>query len=196
MDLAAPVALRPGRWFDCPAVNSGGYVVRDSYFHDHRGRGLRIMAGDGLVENNRFERLTKSAISIGPELGFWREAGWVANLRIVGNRIREVGIDRSLAADGSYVPGAIGIFVHTQSGKPPYPAGNENIVIENNVVEDVSVAGIHAYAARGITLRGNTFARTNLVRAAGHVDPVNRLRTSGPVSVDDALEVVSDTLPR
>lgn len=192
VDLEAPAPLTPGQWFDCPAVNSGGFVVRDSYFHDHRGRGLRIMAGDGLVENNRFERLTKSAISIGPELGFWREAGWVSNLRIAGNRIREVGIDQSLAADGSYVPGAIGVFVHTQSGKPPFPSGNENIVIENNLIEGASVAGIHAYAARGLTLRGNTLHRTNLVRAAGHVDPINHLLTSGPVSVDAATEVVNE----
>lgn len=190
VDLDAPAALVPGQWFDCPAVNSGGFVVRDSYFHDHRGRGLRIMAGDGLVENNRFERLTKSAISIGPELGFWREAGWVSGLRITGNRIREIGVDQSLAATGSYVPGAIGVFVHTQSGKPPYPAGNDTIVIENNLIEDVSVAGIHAYAARDIVIRGNTIRRANLVRAAGHVDPVNKLRTGGPVSVDDALGVV------
>ncbi|CAM2978683.1 right-handed parallel beta-helix repeat-containing protein [Rariglobus hedericola] len=189
VELDAPAKLVAGQWFDCPAVNSGGFVVRDSYFHDHRGRGLRIMAGDGVVENNRFERLTKSAISVGPELGFWREAGWVKNLRITGNKIRDVGIDRSLAANGSYVPGAIGVFVHTQSGKPPYPPGNEDIVIENNLIEGSSVAGIHAYAAAGITIRGNTLRRTNLVRTAGSSDPVNHLVTTGPISTEGVAGV-------
>lgn len=189
VELDAPAKLVAGQWFDCPAVNSGGFVVSDSYFHDHRGRGLRIMAGDGVVENNRFERLTKSAISVGPELGFWREAGWVKNLRITGNKIRDVGIDRSLAANGSYVPGAIGVFVHTQSGKPPYPPGNEDIVIENNLIDGSSVAGIHAYAAAGITIRGNTLRRTNLVRTAGSSDPVNHLVTTGPISTEGVAGV-------
>ncbi|MFA6286644.1 MAG: right-handed parallel beta-helix repeat-containing protein [Opitutaceae bacterium] len=192
VELDAPSRLVAGQWFDCPAVNSGGFIVRDSYFHDHRGRGLRIMAGDGVVENNRFERLTKSAISIGPELGFWREAGWVKNVRVSDNKIRDIGIDRSLAADGSYVPGAIGVFVHTQSGKPPYPPGNEDIIIENNLIDGSPVAGIHAYAARGLVIRNNTFLRTNLVRAAGTTDPTNLLLTSGPISTDGASTVTQE----
>jgi parallel beta-helix repeat protein len=142
------------------------------------------MAGDGLIENNRFERLTKSAISIGHELGFWREAGWVKNLRITGNTLRDIGVDASLSAIGSYVPGAIGIFVRTENGKPPYPPGNENILIENNTIDGCSVAGIHVYAASGLVIRNNTLRNTNRVRAAGWTDPVNHLVTSGPISTE------------
>lgn len=189
VDLAAPASLTPGQWFDCPPVNGNGFIVRNSYFHDHRGRGLRVMAGDGVIENNRFERLTKSAISIGPELGFWREAGWVKNLRITGNTIRDIGVDDSLSTIGSYVPGAIGIFVRTENGKPPYPPGNENIVIENNTIDGSSVAGIHAYAASGLTIRNNTLRNTNRVRAAGWEDPVNHLVTAGPISTEGVTGV-------
>ncbi|MFH1498961.1 MAG: right-handed parallel beta-helix repeat-containing protein [Verrucomicrobiota bacterium] len=184
VDLAAPASLSVGQWFDCPAVNGDGFIVRDSYFHDNRGRGLRVMASNGVIENNRFERITKSAISIGPELGYWREAGWVSNLRITGNTIRDIGVDASLSAIGSYVPGAIGIFVRTDTGKPPYLPGNENIVIENNTIERVSVAGIHAYAAGNLTIRNNTLKSTNRVRAAGWEDPVNHLVTTGPISTE------------
>jgi parallel beta-helix repeat protein len=189
VDLASPAPVAAGQWFDVPAVNGNGYIVRDSYFHDHRGRGLRLMASDGLVEKNRFERLTKSAISIGPELGFWREAGWVKNLRITGNTLRDIGVDASLAAEGSYVPGAIGIFVRNDTGKAPYPSGNDNIVIENNTIEGSSVAGIHAYAVRGLVIRNNTLRNTNLVRKAGTTDPATHLLTSGPVSTDGASDV-------
>jgi parallel beta-helix repeat protein len=189
VDLAAPATVTAGQWFDIPAINGNGYIVHDSYFHDHRGRGLRLMASDGLVENNRFERLTKSAVSIGPELGFWREAGWVKNLRITGNTLRDIGVDQSLAADGSYVPGAIGIFVRNDIGKAPYPAGNDNIVIENNTIDGSSVAGIHAYAVRGVVIRNNTLRNTNLVRKAGTTDPTTHLLTSGPISIDSTSAV-------
>lgn len=192
VDLTEPAPLVAGQWFDSPAVNGDGYIVRNSYFHDNRGRGLRLMASNGLVENNRFERLTKSAISIGPELGYWREAGWVKNLRITGNSIRDIGVDASLAATGSYVPGAIGIFVRTENGKPPYPAGNEDIVIENNTIDGSSVAGIHAYAVRGLTIRNNTLKRTNLTRSAGATDPINQLVTTGPISTEGVAGVVSE----
>lgn len=189
VDLAQPARLDPGQWFDSPAVNGDGFIVRDSYFHDNRGRGLRVMASGGLIENNRFERITKSAISIGPELGYWREAGWVKNLRVTGNTLRDIGVDESLSAIGSYVPGAIGIFVRTDTGKPPYQPGNEDIVIENNTIVGSSVSGIHAYAAAGLTIRNNTLQKTNLVRASGWSDPVTRLSTSGPISTDGALRV-------
>jgi parallel beta-helix repeat protein len=192
VDLASPATLTAGHWFDVPAINGNGYIIRDSYFHDHRGRGLRLMASDGLVENNRFERLTKSAISIGPELGFWREAGWVKNLRVTGNKLRDIGVDASLAAEGSYVPGAIGIFVRNDIGKSPYPPGNDNIVIENNTIDGSSVAGIHAYAVRGLVIRNNTLRNTNLVRKAGTTDPTNHLATSGPISTEGTTDVRLD----
>ena len=183
VDTTGPLDVKPGQWFDIPANNCANYVIRDSYFHDHRGRGLRLMASDGLVENNRFERLTKSAISIGPELGYWREAGWVENIRITGNTLRDIGVDHSLAAPDSYVPGAIGIFVRTEKNTPPYPSGNRAIVIENNRIENTTVAAIHGYAARDIVVRGNALINTNTVRGAGHLDASTRLLTTGPVSL-------------
>lgn len=189
VDLSSPAPLAAGQWFDSPAVNGNGFIVRNSSFHDNRGRGLRLMASDGLVENNRFERITQSAISIGPELGYWREAGWAGNVRVSGNTLRDIGVDASLAANGAYVPGAIGIFVRTENDKPPYAPGNRDIVIENNTIDGCSVAGIHAYAASGLTIRNNTIRGTNRSRAAGSSDPVNHLVTTGPVSTDGVAGV-------
>lgn len=183
VDTTEPLEVKPGQWFDIPSNNCANYIIRDNYFHDHRGRALRLMASDGLVENNRFERLTKSAISIGPELGYWREAGWVENLRITGNTLRDIGVDHSLAAIGSYVPGAIGIFVRTENATPPYPNDNRAIVIENNRVENTSVAAIHGYAARNVVVRNNNLINTNTVRPAGHIDLDTHLPTTGPITL-------------
>ena len=56
-------AVKEGQFFDIPAIGANGFEIRDSYFHDHRGRGLRIMASGGVIENNRFERIKHAAIT-------------------------------------------------------------------------------------------------------------------------------------
>ena len=186
--LASPPStpLAVGQWFDIPEVNSPGYIVRDSYFHDHRGRGLRLMGNDGLVERNRFERLTKSAISIGPELGAWREAGWVNNVTVRDNILSQIGVDLSLAAAGSVAPGAIGVFVHTDNNRAPYPSGNSAIFITGNTISQSSVAGIHAFAVDGLYLANNTLTQTNLQRGPG-TDNSTGLVTTGPISDSAAI---------
>ncbi|UJR12228.1 hypothetical protein I4U23_016405 [Adineta vaga] len=178
--------LAVDQWFDIPELNSPDYVVRDSYFHDHRARGLRLMASNGLIERNRFERLTKCAISIGPEFGYWREAGWVNNVTIRNNNISYIGVDISLSATGSITPGAISIFVHTDKNSAPYPNGHSNIIIENNIIKEISVAGIHAYAVTGLIVRGNTLLHTNLIRGPG-TDNSTGLVITGPISVSAAI---------
>ncbi|CAF1144324.1 unnamed protein product [Adineta ricciae] len=158
--LTSPtIPLAVDQWFDIPELNSPDYLVRDSYFHDHRARGLRLMASNGLVERNRFERLTKCAVLVGPEFGYWPEAGWL-----------------------------ISIFVHTDKQSTPYPNDHSNIVIENNLIQEVSVAGIHAYAVNGLTIRGNKLFHTNLVRGPG-TDTSTGLVTTEPISVSAAVNV-------
>ncbi|UJR38705.1 hypothetical protein I4U23_031371 [Adineta vaga] len=189
--LSAPptTPLTVDQWFDVLEVNCPDYLVRDSYFHDHRGRGLRIMASNGLVERNYFERLTKCAISIGPELGYWREAGWVSNVTIKNNTIHDIGVDVSLSAAGIVTPGAISVFVHTDKNSPPYPNNHRNITIQDNNIEETSVAGIHAYAVAGLIVRGNTLFHTNRIRGPG-TDSFTGLVTTGPISVSAASNVI------
>jgi hypothetical protein len=189
VNLTAPAAVEVGQYFDIPAVNCPGFVVRDSYFHDHRGRGLRVMADNGLIENNRFERITKSAVSVGPELAFWGEAGWVGNTTVRNNVLRDIGVDVSLAANGSYAPGAISVYVHGNPQTHPYPLENTGVSITGNVIDGSSVAGIHAYAARNLVITGNALRHTNLVRGAGTTDASTGLTTTGPISLDGLIDV-------
>lgn len=97
-----------------------------------------------------------------------------------------------MPATGSYAPGAISIFVHDADGKPPYVNGNQHILVENNDIENSSVAGIHAYGVRDLVIRGNTISNTNQVRHSGHVNPVTHLQTTGPISIDDAISVTME----
>ncbi len=150
------------RW-DSPAVCCNGYEIRDSYYHDHRARGLRVMASNGLIENCCFERIKGAAISIGAEYAFWGEAGWVDNVTVRNCKIREVGYGSSgsaAMAARSYVPGAISIFVQLSSYRNVFP-GHRNIILEGNTIEGTPFAGIFLNAARGVKLSGNSLTRVS-----------------------------------
>lgn len=179
--------VREGLFFDIPAIGANGFEIRDSYFHDHRGRGLRIMASDGVIENNRFERIKHAAITVGAEYGFWREAGWVKNIQIRNNVIRDVGCNMMLQPD-SYANGAISVFARLENYASPFK-GNREITITGNTVDTCPAAGIFLFAADGVTLRDNRLTRT----AFGKKTPGAELGFSGlkPVWIVNSANVTS-----
>lgn len=140
------------------------YIIRNSYFHDHRGRALRLMAGNGVVDRNRIERIKGVAISLGPEFGFWKEAGWVQNVSITNNKITDVGEGANLTWPDSYTIGAISIFARIlpAGNKTVYYPGNENITISGNTIDGCPVDGINISAAQKVTVTDNTIRRINL----------------------------------
>lgn len=150
--------IKEGLFFDIPAIGAPQFEIRDSYFHDHRGRSLRIMASDGIIENNRFERVKHAAITVGAEYGYWREAGWVGNIQIRNNSICDVGFSMMLQPD-SYANGAISVFARLENYSTPFK-GNRNISIIGNVIDTCPAAGIFLFAAEGVTLRDNRLVRT------------------------------------
>ncbi|MFA6960443.1 MAG: right-handed parallel beta-helix repeat-containing protein [Opitutaceae bacterium] len=152
-----PSLATEGLFVDLPALNAPGYVIRNNYFHDHRARGLRIMAGDGLIANNRFECIKQVAISIGPEYAFWREAGWVNNVTIEDNVIRDVAEGINTYGPSSYTLGTISLIGHPDrdSASMPFWAGNQNIIIRNNVIENTPIDGIHVPSSTGVMQTGN-----------------------------------------
>lgn len=178
---------------DFPTFNCAGYIVKNNYFHDHRGRGLRVMGNDGLIEGNTFERIAQTAISIGTEYGYWSEAGWVENITIRNNIIRDVNRGRNAANDGTMVLGAIGSFIHTNVKTPPF-LGHRKIVIQNNTIDGSGTAGIHIYAADDVTITGNTIANTNYTKVK-NVGQKWGLSVSGPIEVHGAkTKVIKDNI--
>lgn len=162
IDFSEPVDfLGVGQWLEFPDLNCPGFVVRNNYFHDHRARALRIMASDGLVEGNRIERTGAAAIQIGPELQYWREAGWVSNVTIKGNRFHDIGIGGEMVLDSTYALGVISVTARTDTSRPPYPREQDNIVIEGNEIAGSPGSGIHAFGARRISIRDNIISGTN-----------------------------------
>ncbi|GHC09929.1 right-handed parallel beta-helix repeat-containing protein [Cerasicoccus arenae] len=149
------------------ASSASGFVIKDSYFHDHRARGLRLMSNDGLIENNRFERLKGAAISAGPEFAYWKEAGWVHDLTIRGNTITDVGLGAHQLYEESYTLGAISLFTHVlpMGMASRYYQGNDNILIEDNVIDGCSMDGISIVASKNVVIRNNEISNVNLIDA-------------------------------
>jgi hypothetical protein len=187
--LKDPVDVKVGDFFDFPAANSPGYVIRDNYFHDHRARGLRIQSSDGLIEGNRFERLKGSAIAIGPELVYWREAGWPTKVTIRGNTIKDVGQGTNILQSDSFTPGAISLYTRLDQSKThTFSSEIRNIQILDNVIDGSSVSGIHINASQNVTVRGNRISNVN-TGATPRTGSVFSLNSANPITVQNSKNV-------
>ncbi|HSI65767.1 MAG TPA: right-handed parallel beta-helix repeat-containing protein [Candidatus Saccharimonadia bacterium] len=179
--------VSPGDFCDVPATSAPGFSIRECSFHDHRARGLRLMSNDGMVENNRFERLKGVAISIGPEYAFWREAGWCRNIVIRGNHIADVGQGSGLQQRTSYTTGAITVMgrVEPKGEQTSYFQGNENIEITANLLEGCSVNGITISAAKNVRVSRNALRKVNQKPSAEMAADYG-LTEQKPISVQQA----------
>ena len=156
-----PLNFSGEAFFELPSLMTKKFHISDSYFHDHRAYGLRIMASDGIVENCRFERVKGAAIACGPQYAFWREAGWVRNIVIRNNKFKDNGYGYSSPVDarGSYRPGCIVVSAQLTQYDKVFP-GNRNIMIENNVIEGSPFAGIFVLGASNVRIIGNKLFNT------------------------------------
>ena len=188
-----PPGVQAGGFCEIPATSASGFLIRDTYCHDHRGRGFRLMASDGLVVNNRFERIKGCAISLGAEFSYWREAGWSRNLVVSGNQIRDVGQGWNIRQPDSYTHGAISIMARTDAGAAPAFPGNENIVLEGNLIDGCSVAGISISNAHNVRVSRNTIRNVNQ-DASGEAGRARGLSTTQPISIIRAEATLSDNL--
>jgi len=189
LELDAPLALDAGDFLEIPAIAAPGYVIRDNRFAHHRARGLRLMSSDGLVENNVFEDIKQSAITLGAEFAFHREAGWVRDVVVRGNTLRRVAHDPALRRPTAYMPGAISVFHRGESPDLPRAAAkHERLRIEDNVIEDTAGPAIHVYQADDLVIARNRIARSNLVPAP-RAGERHGLTTDGPVRVEHSSNV-------
>lgn len=146
-----------------PQTGAVGYRIENNYFHDHRARALRLMTEEGVVRGNRIERTLGVGISVGSEMHYWRESGYVKNVVIEGNTLKDVAYGANTAGADSYTLGAISIFTQVKplgKGTIFYP-GNENVRITDNRIDGSGVAGIQVVGARDVVIEGNVLERTN-----------------------------------
>jgi hypothetical protein len=123
------------------------FVYRNNYMHDGRRYGAFIKGSYGLIESNRFERLSDSALFIKNEPN-WPEGGWACNLVIRGNRA-------SGCATTGRIPVQIGWLKlpHQSAGFPM----QKNIFFEDNTIVALSGPAAELNCIDGLVLTGNTF---------------------------------------
>ena len=153
IEFDRPISFPEGSFFYVPASAAQGFEIVDNYFHDHRARGLRLMSSNGVIANNRFERLKSNAIALGGEFNWWREAGWCENIVVRNNKMIDIGFGTINTPD-NYAPGAIATFARLDKYPGAY-SGNRNLEIIGNEVRNTPGAGILLNYCNGVKVSGN-----------------------------------------
>ncbi|MFG0248348.1 MAG: right-handed parallel beta-helix repeat-containing protein, partial [Phycisphaeraceae bacterium JB051] len=186
--LTEPIDHVEAVYVDIPETSARKYEISNNYFHDHRARGVRIMSGDGVITNNRFERLKAVGISVGPEYAFWREAGWADNVTISNNTLIDVGHGTNTYDANSYTLGAISVFFRSEDPTLPMPMHNTNLRITNNTITRTPLAGIFIRCAQDVTVTGNQL-KDVLPQPLPGAGRKQGYQVNTPIDVDHALYV-------
>jgi hypothetical protein len=186
--LSEPIDHVDAVYVDIPETSARKYEISNNYFHDHRARGLRIQSGDGIIINNRFERLKSVGISVGPEYAFWREAGWADDVIITKNTLTDVGQGNNTYDSTSYTLGAISVFFRSEDPTLPRPMDNRNLRITDNVISRTPLAGIFIRCAKDVIISGNTLSNV-LPNALPDAGAQQGYRVTMPIDVDDTANI-------
>lgn len=194
--LADASGIAKGDVIDFPAAASSGYVIRGNSIHDVRPRGMRIMASDGVIENNHIARTTQPGICIGAHYAHYREAGWVSNVDIRNNLVEDVGIGADINFGLSPTPGAISVWSETTSGKagPAAPPEHRNIRITGNRIRDCAAEAIVVSGLTDGLIEGNDISNCNTVSPTKPFYDGKGQRGRGIVVLDSPGTVVRDNV--
>ncbi|MFA6962875.1 MAG: right-handed parallel beta-helix repeat-containing protein [Opitutaceae bacterium] len=189
--LDEPLALSVGDFIEIPAIAAPGYVIKNNRFTQHRGRALRLMSSHGVIEDNLIDGIKQAPITLGPEFVGFREAGWVSDIVVRGNIIKNSAFDPIMLGAASFAPGAISVIYRGEAPDSPSPvnARHRGIRIENNTIENVGGPGIHINQAADVLIKGNTLRNTNQVPGASQGNRYG-LTTSHPIDYDHSEGVM------
>jgi hypothetical protein len=183
------LSVQPGGFVEIPAISGAGYLIKGNQFRHHRGRGLRLMASDGLIEGNVFEDIAQAGITLGPEMVLFREAGWVNHITVRGNTLSDLAYDPKMRERSSFTLGAIStIYRGDAPGLPRPDTRHQNITITDNIIKDVGVAAIHISQTANVQISGNTIERSNLLPST-EAGADYGLSIDGPVTIQHSLNI-------
>ena len=137
-------------WVNTARLGSG-FQVLNTHTTGNRGRGIITKASNGLIQNNTFEGVSYGAITMGPEFSSWGEAGYVHNLALKDNVVRDCNY---LNKAGSAVQ------LHGDGGPQAknLPTGmNSNITIDGLVIDGVSSSNLLLEATNKLSIRNVEF---------------------------------------
>jgi len=148
-DLEAKLNDRVGN----PAAEGRGFVIRGNTIKFNRAFGIRIRADGGLIEGNRIEGSTMTALAIVPEK-FWNSGSYNRDIAVLGNVFKNCCYFN--VSSSSQFPGVVNVA--GEGGvldKGLY--GHRNIKIEGNEFEDNDGANVFVDCAEGVSVKSNRF---------------------------------------
>ncbi|MDR1281807.1 MAG: right-handed parallel beta-helix repeat-containing protein [Opitutaceae bacterium] len=192
----APLSLATGDFVEIPAIAAPGYTIRQNRFSQHRGRALRLMSPRGLVEDNVIDGIKQAAITLGPEFVGFREAGWVCDVTVRRNTIKNSAFDPVLLRGAAWTPGALSVIWRGETPDAPRPvaARHRSLRIEQNTIKNVGGPAIHINQAENVLIKNNRVTRANQAPAVGakNKNPWG-LATADPIEVDHSENVTIET---
>ncbi len=151
--LDKAVAVKEFDMADCNDIGGAGTVIKNSYFHDGHGAGMRLHGPNTVVENNIISRTNTHAIYM-VGAGFWAEGPFPNGVTIRSNTISECGN----SFNGQVWPGAIAVFgePNTKMNKMMKKTIlNYNIVVKDNVFKNCRVGAFFGYNLADSEISGN-----------------------------------------
>ncbi len=135
------------------ASNSKGNVIINSVFKNSKRFGLFIKATDVLIENNYFEGLSSSAITLHNEPG-WPEGLFSRRIVIRGNKFKDNGFEEHYELKGGWPGGAITSLAAGAKSKTPFYL-NCDLLIENNEFLSWRGRAIYLRDTKDVVIKNN-----------------------------------------
>jgi len=156
-DRPLPVATGNGFVIFNRRYDSHNIIIRNSFFHDNRARGLLLLARDVTVENCRFLHNQMGGIKIetGYTLDSWSEGFGAANIVLRNNRLESVnpmGCYINEMQPDIYISSYLRNDPSTE--KTTYPIIRD-ILIENNQFSETTGAAVFVCSAERVFIRNN-----------------------------------------
>lgn len=149
-----PINIRP---FDLAVTHDKGAknsVIRNCYFHDGFVRGILFRSEDGIIEDNKFERIFGPGVFINAER-YWVEGPFPDGVIVRNNTFNKCAISPS-TFEG--IAGAITIGTMPDGGSNTIfdAVHYNNLLIENNTITNSGACGIMAINLADSIFRNNT----------------------------------------
>ncbi len=178
--LDRPYSMPRGTIFSCEDYVGQGAVIRGCRFKNLLANGFRLQTYNVTVENNWVERTTASGIAVTSYPTFWGEATNAHHVRIAGNTLVDIGIDK-LAAD-RFSPA---LHVESPGDYRTTLLQHDLEICDNRIIRPGS-RGIMIKGVKGLRLSGNLVALAPDTPREAAADP---LRNNG-LWVEEAQDAV------
>ncbi|MBC2602164.1 right-handed parallel beta-helix repeat-containing protein [Puniceicoccus vermicola] len=126
------------------------FVVRNNFFERIRRFGTVVRAVDGLIEGNRYDRISNIPIVLRNEPDLWRNGLNSENIRILNNTITNSGYVR-----GREEMGQIHVAFYKMGHELADSRSHRNLTISGNTIENWQDYGIAIRNASGVTITDN-----------------------------------------